>query len=120
MEKVTRDSTGDILKDMMKWALESDATRNNLERQGKRVLHQFEITTNGKAKDFTIYRNGSQYTVRVNGSDVITSRMLDTAISGAEKRGYLDDVTSMELRRGKAAADRLRQIKRIRFMLERR
>lgn len=120
MERVSRESTFNTLKDILKWNQRAEATRNALERQGKHILLQTESTRNGRTEDITILSDGNQYVVRVNGRDVITSRSRDMAISSAEKRGYLDDITLMELRRGKAAADRLRQIKRIRAMLERR
>lgn len=110
----------DTIKDLLKWNIKAQAERQALERQGKRVLHQAQTTVNGRTSDITILYDGSGYTVRVNGSKLISCRTLDYAVRIAEERGYLDEITSTELRKGKAAADRLRKIQSIHSLLNRR
>ena len=110
----------DTIKELLRWGMKAETERHALERQGKRVLYQAQNTDNGRKNDIAILFDGSGYTVRVNGSKLISCRTLDYAVRIAEERGYLDEITSTELRKGKAAADRLRKIQSIHALLNRR
>lgn len=108
---------GNIVQSMIDWAKRSAVQEKQIQNGGGKVLYHESRTENGVTTDYMVVSNNGQYTFRVNGITRSSARSLDDCVRQARAAGYVDEITQIEITRGKAAAAAARKIIAIRKML---
>ena len=108
---------GNLVQSMIDWAKRSAVQEKQIQNGGGKVLYHEGRTENGVTTDYMVVSNNGLYTFRVNGITRRSARSLEDCVRQARAAGYVDEITQIEITRGKAAAAAARKIRAIRKML---
>lgn len=114
---VTDEKRGGVVESLIDWAKRSAVQEKQIQNGGGKVLYHESRTGNGVTTDYMVVSNDGLYTFRVNGITRRSARSLEDCVRQARAAGYVDEITQIEITRGKAAAAAARKIIAIRKML---
>ena len=101
----------------IEWGKRSEETRNRIEKAGGKVFYQASRAEGSKAEEFMLVRADGVYSFRVNGITRRSARSLNECVKQAREAGYLDEITAVEITKGKQAAEKAQKIASIRKLL---